>query len=156
MNRKIGFILVLLLLFCLSYLRDTLIIVINAQLIRESQNYANTMVPGFLTNYTQSGLLRIKWIAEIAFSLLIIGFSILGIHLYFRNKTYSMVLTLFYMITCIYIVLFEFFFRSKSMSFQAQSLLTLPEALIHSPLVLLVLFAGLLIVEKQTSISPDK
>jgi hypothetical protein len=147
--RSIIFIILVLISFILSYAQDTLFIIINAQLEQEAFNYANTPIPGFLKQFSVPELNRLKWMMAAGFSILFMAVTASAIHIYFRNKMFTRIAAVAYFVLGLLTIIGGLITRHFKFSFQVRSILHIPENLLQSPLVLLIVFAALIFYEKR-------
>src|SRR5574337_509772 len=89
MIKKIFLLFFLLFLFCLSYTRDTLFILMNAVMLNDPDNYANTAIPDFIQHLNVTQIKQLKWVLAGVFSGLFMLTTSACIHFYFKNKTYT-------------------------------------------------------------------
>ena len=79
--KKPIFILSLLLLFLLSYLREVTFIGLNSIIEGQEHNYANTNLPAFLYNWPSAQLLQLKWVLTIIYSVFFAALTYCGIRI---------------------------------------------------------------------------
>lgn len=115
----------------------------------EPYNYANTAIPGFIKQLSAPDLIRLKWMMAACFFVLFMSISAAAIYAYFRNKYYTQLVVIVYLALGFCSVISAFLLNKHGVSFQIGAILHFPETLVQSPLVLLMLFAGLLLYEKR-------
>lgn len=77
----------LLVLFFVSYIRQSLFLVINAIINGDAYNYSNYAPPQWLTdNFSSAQLMTIKWPLTIVFIVLFMGITVLFLNFIFHNK----------------------------------------------------------------------
>lgn len=87
--KKLLWVISLIVLFLLSYIREVSFIGINAIIEGQSHNYANTQLPGFFYSLSTSQLYQLKWILTALFSLFFMLVSFLGIRFSINKSTGS-------------------------------------------------------------------
>lgn len=141
-SKNISFILLALLLFSLSYARDTLFILLNASIEQLPTNYANTTSPDFLKNLSLPELKKLKWAMSIVFSALFMLISTISIHLYFRDRYFTRLTVIIYIILGVGGLGTELLKYTVKLTPLVARIVHVPETIIQSPLVLLVLFTS--------------
>lgn len=153
-KKKIFVFLFVILVFLISYTRDTLFILINACISNDPNNYANTSIPDYLKQLSVAELKKLKWLLAAIFSALFTLTTTFAIHYYFRNKQFTRLTVLIYIflgISTLGAELIKYFLNLSQLTI---SILHTPESIIQSPLVLLVLFSSLLIyTEKKIKVN---
>ena len=140
MKIKKSFIIVLLSLIALSYIRNTTFIVIHAALTKKPTNYANARVPDLLQQLTEKQLIFLKWGLMAVFSVLFVLLSGIAIRAYFKNKHLTQLTFIIYIsliLFCILAFLVASSLHIQQIEHAAQTMVLF----IHSPLVLLILTA---------------
>jgi hypothetical protein len=143
------FVLLVGLLFCISYARDTVFILLNACMNHEPNNYANTALPEFLKELPVADLKKIKWIMAIAFSAIFMVITSIAIHLYFSDKQYTRLAVYTYVFLGISVLASELINHIITLPVGLRNIMHAPESLIQSPLVLLLLFSVLKFYPKR-------
>lgn len=138
--KNIIFILLAFLLFSLSYMRDTLFVLINASIEHKPYNYANTAIPGFLKQLSIPDLKKLKWVLAAIFTCLFTLISTGALHIYFRNMQYTRFVFILYILLIISSLISELIIYFIDLPRPLINALHAPETIIQSPLVLLFVF----------------
>lgn len=143
-SKNITFVLMVLLLFAISYARDTLFILLNAAVEQQSTNYANIPTPDFLKNLDLPQLKKLKWTMAIVFSVSFMFISTIAIHLYFGNRYFTRLVIILYLVLGVTGLAAELLKHTVKLPLLISRIIHIPETIIQSPLVLLLLFSSLL------------
>ncbi len=141
MQNKVIWIIFLILLIILSYLREVFFLSINAQIAGETFYYAKTAQLEFLKNYSLSDLNLIKYFATLAFSVLFAITTYFGLKYSLRNNLAARI-SLFIYTLIAFIALFSTVIFILIWNFQTiyPFLRTLID-LVHNPLLFLIISA---------------
>ena len=137
----------------LSYLRETVFILINAKMAQTTHNYAHTAIPEYFNSLNYAQLRMCKWLFSIGFSAAFIGLTVWIIWLSFHSKRLiqiSVLIYVFLIAEALGCVMIRHYF---SLSKTGYLFLHFGENLLQSPLVLMGMVALYYLqvqIEKQT------
>lgn len=149
-SKNIVFAAVLLLLFGLSYARDTLFILINAGIDGKEFNYANMELPPYIKQLSAPDLVRFKWLMAAVFSFLFMLITMGAIEFYFRERQYTRLTGVIYLILGVLAVTVGLLDHIFTLSHRFYAVLHFAETIIQSPLVLLLLFSVYMLALRKT------
>lgn len=146
MKRKAFWLLFLLILFLLAYLREITFLSVNAILSGESQFYADKIRLDALLNWKKGELIRLKYFLTLSFSILFISISLLGLKSGFRNSLAFVSAAIAYLIILFlaFILLASALFLDFSTVYPHLRLLI---EWVHSPLIYLMISGGVIAYE---------
>lgn len=150
-SKTIIFVLLTLLLFSISYARDTLFILLNAAIDKDPINYANTPIPDLLKDMSLSDLKKLKWVMAIVFSALFMLISTFSIHFFFRNRYFTRLTVIIYLVLGAAGLGSELLKYTVKLTPLVSRIAHVPETIIQSPLVLLLIFSSLLVYSAPTN-----
>lgn len=105
MKRNIILVLFFILLFIISYFRDTGFILINAILTNDPNNYANTPLPNFLTQQSRSILISLKFSLMFLFTVLFAAITIFAVKYLIKKSNYNkpilLLYTILFLLSCV-------------------------------------------------------
>ncbi len=84
---------VIVLLFFIGYIRESVFLIINSVLKKYQFPYNASYItpPNFLYGYSDKTLITLKWALTFGFSVLFALFALLLVNFYFRDKTYNII-----------------------------------------------------------------
>lgn len=138
-NIILGFLFILL--FTISYLRDTSFIIVNAILTKDPNNYANTPLPIFLSQQTNSTLIIIKFLLMIVFSILFAAITIFTVSYLTKQSQYNKPILLFYSILFLLSFLLEIIGKIAHVSSNTLLLFRFPAHLGQSAILSFIIIA---------------
>lgn len=138
-NIILGFLFILL--FTVSYLRDTTFIIINAILTKDPNNYANTPLPVFLSQQTNSTLIIIKFISMFVFSILFATITIFTVSYLTKQNNYNKVILIFYSILFLLSFILEIIGKIAQVSSNTLILFRFPAHLGQSAILSFIIIA---------------
>lgn len=142
--KKIVWLCFLLLLACLSYLREVLFISINAVIAGESYFYAKSTEIEFFLEKSVETLIQYKYAMTIGFTIAFALLTILGLRLSFKNKLAFYFGIIIYSI-CLFIAVLLILYSIATNSFNSvYSSLRLIIEYLHNPLIYIILSASYL------------
>lgn len=134
------FVVLIFLLFFLSYVREVLFLQINALISDSTNNYSNVNPHEFLKLYKSQELINLKWILTGLFSIVFFGLTYLLIFLSFNNKIFTRLFFYFSIFVSLFSIVITFIFTAAHAFKTIYPLLRKIIGFIHSPALFIIFF----------------
>jgi len=146
---------ILLVVFFIGYIRETIFLVINSVIFNYDFPYNRSYVnpPEYLLNKSTEYLVNVKWFLTILFPLIFLGILIGIIKYYFNNKRYiKYSLVIYFTLFFISFILFALGFLFNNYDF-VYPITRFFMGLAQSPLTILVLFVVFYFNERSSGVN---
>lgn len=153
MNRKITFIILVILILLLTMLaiaREYTFVWINAAINNANTSSNNSEIPKFFLKFSKLELYQLKWLLSLFFGFFNVSLSILAVYLYFNSRNFA--LFLFFIYVFCGIVLAAGYLLSKILSVNEQTYSFLHDLLLllQTPILFIVIFPIFMFYKKNT------
>lgn len=149
-NRQVSIIIIICILG-LTFIRENLFLEINAILSNAEVNRANFyLFFEYFSTIPHSTLETLKWVLTIFFILVIDGFSLLVVHLWFNDKSYNKIFLIFFLILLSVLIMAVVFAKLLGVFSTYYFIFRKVIGFLQSPLPLFIFFSIYLYLKNTT------